>query len=121
SPLNCCAVVSSGVMLCTHVGAHENTAQRPMSMEPKITEPCRRFLRYMGENNLRVFIPSLLCSPFLFQLSDSARKGADTNASTTGTSPMRKAFCHSERKLFIAPAAINPTGIAAETIPNATA
>src|SRR4029078_2736425 len=35
--------------------------------------------------------------------------------------PVKKALCQSASKLFIAPAAINPTGIAADTIPSAIA
>src|SRR5690242_15191582 len=38
-PRNSLALFISGVMLCTHVGAHENTAHKPISIAPKTIEP----------------------------------------------------------------------------------
>ena len=39
NPRSCCATEASGVMLCTHVGAHENTAHKPISIAPNIIDP----------------------------------------------------------------------------------
>ena len=47
-PRSCCAFAASPVILCIHVGAHEKTAHRPISIAPNIREPVSRFFLYPG-------------------------------------------------------------------------
>ncbi len=43
-PRCCCA--STAERLCTHVGAHEKMAHKPISIAPNITEPLNKLLLY---------------------------------------------------------------------------
>src|SRR5689334_283031 len=48
----CCSTFVDFEMLCTHVGAHEKIAHKPISIAPKITEPVTKFFLMFGAKSL---------------------------------------------------------------------
>ena len=109
-PRSCCT--SADVeMLCTHVGAQENIAHKPISMAPNTTEPTNKFFLPAGAKSCS-FDFSFAAFKFLlvFHFSDSGKTNKAIIASDTGITPTQNALRQSSVKLFITPAAKKPTG-----------
>ncbi len=121
-PRRLAAFAALFVMLSIHVGAHENTAHKPISIAPKMMEPFMIFFLCDDAKSLLLnnfFSADILL--FCFQLKDSGKIKMASIAVIKGMTPVRNALRHSGIKLFKAPATMKPTGMAAETIPKAMA
>ena len=98
----CCCTSADVEILCTHVGAHEKIAHRPINMVPNTTEPINKFFLQAGAKSCLLML-SFLCtdSLLIFHFSDSGKVKKANTARPSGASPIQNAARQSSVKLLI--------------------